>query len=308
MGSKKTKPCDVAVVGHFSLDVLKLPTRSEPYRVMGGAVAFASLAARNLGASAAVVSKVGEDFPQDYVNRMLSAGVDVTGIVNARNEKTTSFELTYYKDLSERRLKLIAQGKAMAAAYLPADLEAKAIHIAPIAAEIPYEVVAQLRKCTGCLSIDPQGMTRRFGPYGSVECCNEMDGRILPLIDIYKSSAEEISELTGKADLQEALAAVHVLGPETVIATKGNEGCVVSVSGEVFSVPACRSTRVVDPTGAGDVFVGAFLAKYVRGHNSRWCACVGSAAASFVVEGVGSSFFGDKEEIYSRARAVYKKR
>ncbi len=308
MGKKETKPCDVAVVGHFSLDVLKLPTRSEPYRVMGGAVTFVSLAALNLGASAAVVSKVGADFPQSYMNRLLSAGVDVTGIVNARKEKTTSFELTYNKDLSERKLRLNARGEAIAAADLPADLEAKAIHIAPIAAEIPYKVVAQLRKCAGCLSIDPQGMTRRFGRDGSVECCNEMDGRILPLIDIYKSSAEEISTLTGKADLREALAAVHVLGPGTVIATKGDEGCVVSVSGEIFSVPACRSTRVVDPTGAGDVFIGAFLAEYVRGHDTRWCACVGSAAASFVVEDVGSSFFGDKEEIYFRAGAVYKKR
>jgi fructokinase len=134
-----------------------------------------------------------------------------------------------------------------------------------------------------------------------------MDKRILPLIDVYKSSEDEIAVLTGESDLHKSLATVHEFGPKIVIATMGDKGSVLSVDGEIRGVPACKSLRVVDPTGAGDVFIGAFLAEFTRKKDSYWCACVGSAAASLVVEDVGTTFFGEKEEIYRRAHVAYEK-
>ena len=186
-------------------------------------------------------------------------------------------------------------------------LQAKVVHIAPIAAEISFEVVERLREFANCLSIDPQGMTRRFDVKGKVSCCAQMDKRILPLINVYKSSLDEIEVLTGITDVRKALKAVHDLGPEIVIATMGAQGSILSVDGEVCQVPACKPKRVVDPTGAGDVFIGAFLTEFTRKKDPFWCACVGSAAASLVVEDVGTRFFGEKEEIYRRATAVYEK-
>ena len=67
------------------------------------------------------------------------------------------------------------------------------------------------------------------------------------------------------------------------------------------------ASSCVDPTGAGDVFIGAFLTEYISQKDSLWCACVGSAAASLVVEGVGPTFFGEKEEVYRRASLIYEK-
>jgi sugar/nucleoside kinase (ribokinase family) len=64
---------------------------------------------------------------------------------------------------------------------------------------------------------------------------------------------------------------------------------------------------VVDPTGAGDVFIGAFLIEYTRAKETVWCACVGSAAASMVVESLGATSIGQKDEIYRRAEALYEK-
>ena len=51
----------------------------------------------------------------------------------------------------------------------------------------------------------------------------------------------------------------------------------------------------------------AFLTEYLRQKDSTWCACVGSAAASVVVEGLGPTYFGKKEEIYRRAKILYEK-
>jgi 2-dehydro-3-deoxygluconokinase len=129
----------------------------------------------------------------------------------------------------------------------------------------------------------------------------------IAFIDVYKSSNEEIQVLTGQSDLNKALKAVHDFGPEVVIATMGAQGSVLSVDCEVCKVPACKPKRVVDPTGAGDVFIGAFLTELTRKKDAFWCACVGSAAASLVVEDVGTRFFGEKEEIYRRASAIYEK-
>jgi len=82
---------------------------------------------------------------------------------------------------------------------------------------------------------------------------------------------------------------------------------VLSVEKTLYNIPPCNSRIVVDPTGAGDVFIGGFLNEYIRQKDSLWCACVGSAAASLVVEGIGPTFFGEKEEIYQRASSIYEK-
>jgi sugar/nucleoside kinase (ribokinase family) len=81
----------------------------------------------------------------------------------------------------------------------------------------------------------------------------------------------------------------------------------VSVEGTIHNVPSFTPEKLVDPTGAGDAFMGGFLAEYARGEDSSWCSCVGSAIASLVVEGIGPTHFGDIDEIYRRARLLYEK-
>jgi sugar/nucleoside kinase (ribokinase family) len=87
----------------------------------------------------------------------------------------------------------------------------------------------------------------------------------------------------------------------------GTRGSVLSVEGAQYNIAACPSQVLVDPTGAGDVFIGGFLTEYHRQKDSVWCACVGSAAASMVVEGIGPTCFGKIEEIYLRAKDLYEK-
>ena len=296
---------DIAVIGHFSNDHLKLPIRAEPYNIMGGAVAYVSLITRRLGGSAAVISKVGYDFPDSYMQKLIDAGVDISGIVKKKGEQTTSFELTYSQDLSSRTLRLRHQGSPITVADLPSSLYAKVVHIGPIAGEISYDVIKRLRGCCEYMSIDPQGMTRRFGSDGVVANSVEMDKRLLRLTDVYKSSFDEVKTLTGISDLEGAVRAIHKCGPKIVIVTMGSEGSILSANKKICSVPVYCSDKIIDPTGAGDVFIGAFMTEYI--HNPEkpfWCACVGSAAASLVIEGVGASFFGTKAEIYRRAKSI----
>jgi sugar/nucleoside kinase (ribokinase family) len=298
---------DVAVVGHFAIDSIRLPSRSAPFVVLGGSVTYVSFVTKRLDATVSIISKVGGDFPEAYIWWLGEEGIDLSGVTKLANEQTTRFELRYRKDLSNRTLKLTGKASAINVSDLPLSLCAKAVHVAPIAGEISYEVVERLKGCAEVLSLDPQGLLRRFGKTGNVTSRGKVDKRLFSLINIYKSSRDEISALTGHSDLNSAIKAVHDFGVETVLVTLGAKGAVLSVLGTLYKIPACRSSVFVDPTGAGDAFIGGFLTEYIRQKDSLWCACVGSAAASLVVEGIGPTFFGEKEEIYRRARSVYEK-
>ena len=296
---------NVCVVGSFSLDSIVVSGKA--FHSLGGATVFSSFAVKTLGESVSVVSRVGGDFPEAYLWWLHTEGIDVSAVRRYVQESTTSFELCYSHDFSERTLKLVSKGSSICLDDISHGLSVKAIHVAPIAGEISYKVMEHLRSCCDFLSFDPQGFLRSFDAQGNMSLNMQLvDRRVLGLVDVCKVSLDELFVLTGQSELNAAVRAVHDVGVETVIVTMGAKGSLLSVEGASYSVPACVSS-VVDPTGAGDVFIGAFLAEYLRGKESLWCAFVGSAAASMVVEGLGSTFFGDREEILKRALFLYEK-
>jgi sugar/nucleoside kinase (ribokinase family) len=298
---------DIAVVGHFSVDTLVLPTRKQPFQVLGGPAAYTSFAAKHLGASACVFSKVGADFPEAYLWWVEQEGINIKNVSRHSEATTTRFELTYTKDFVDRTLKLKSKGPPLAIDDLPKDFHANAVHLAPIDNEISYDVAEELKKYSDVVSLDLQGLLRSFDAEGNVSDNFEVDNRIFSLINILKASQSEIYALTGEPELKPAIRAIHDVGVETVILTMGSKGSVLSVEGAQYTIPACTSAVLVDPTGAGDVFIGAFLTEYLQQKESLWCATVGSATASFVVEGLGPTYFGKKDEVYQRAKFLYEK-
>lgn len=298
---------DVVVAGHFAIDSIFLPNARLPCVVLGGSTTYASLAARRLGARVSIVSKVGGDFPSAYLWWLGQEGIDTSNVVKVESAQTTRFELKYSDNLTSRTLRLKSRAPAMNTEDLPKSLEAKATHVAPIASEITYDVLEQLRSNAGILSLDPQGLVRSFDGEGNVTYGPMTESRVLECVNVYKSSLDEIKAITGLPDVNSAIKAVHNSGVETVIVTLGAKGAVLSVEATTHDIPSYPPEKVVDPTGAGDAFIGAFLAEYVKGEDSLWCACSGSAAASLVVEALGPTFRDDKEEIFRRARVLYEK-
>ena len=298
---------DVAVVGHFSIDTIILPSRAVPFVVLGGPATYTSFAAKRLDASASVISKVGGNFPEAYLWWIKQEGIDISSVKKHADEPTTSFELGYSADLTERTLKLKSKGTPIGVDELPKGFHAKAVHVAPIASEVSLEVIERLKHRADVLSLDPQGLVRSFDEAGNVSENASVDKQIFSLINIYKSSQNEIFALTGQSEIKPAIKTMHDFGVETVIVTMGAKGSILSVGGAQYNIAACPSQVLVDPTGAGDVFMGGFLTEYLRQKESIWCACVGSAAASVVVEGLGPTYFGTKDEIYARAKVLYEK-
>jgi len=298
---------DLVTVGHLTVDSILLPEKQTPFVVLGGPAAYVSFAAKRLNARASIVSRVGSDFPEAYRWWLEQEGVDTSGLIKDEAARTTRFELKYSNPQLDRVMLL----KCKATPIIPEDLhesmKADVIHLGPVAGEISYELAERARSHADVLSLDPQGLLRSFDEAGNVVIEPLADKRILSLVDIYKSTAEEIKAVAGKSDIDVAMEAVHKLGAKIVIVTMGDEGSTMSVADSTYKIPACAPEKMVDPTGAGDAFMGGFLSEYVYGENYLRCACVGSALASLVMEGVGPTNFGDKAEIYRRARQLYEK-
>jgi len=297
---------DIVSVGHLCIDSIFLPERQTPFIVLGGATAYVSMAAARLEARVAAISKVGRDFPKAYWWWLEQERVNLNG-VKIEDAETTRFELKYNADKSDRTLALKGEPPSLAIDDLPNPLRTQAVHLAPIAGEVTYEVAENLKKCADIVSLDPQGLVRDFGENGDVIYSRLGDTSILDLVNIYKSSENEIEAVTGLSDVHSAIKAVHDHGVEVVLVTLGAKGVMLSFEESVHEIPACKPERLVDPTGAGDAFIGGFLSEYVNNENILRCASVGVAAASFVVEGMGPTFLWDKAQVYQRARELYEK-
>ncbi|MET1754110.1 adenosine kinase [Novosphingobium sp. RD2P27] len=110
-------------------------------------------------------------------------------------------------------------------------------------------------------------------------------------IDILFANAVELAALTGIDDFDEALASLSSKVP-VVVATRGEDGAVATAGGERAQVPAEPVARVVDTTGAGDLFAAGFLFGHVRGRPLDECLRLGALCASEVI-----SHFGARPEV-----------
>ena len=75
------------------------------------------------------------------------------------------------------------------------------------------------------------------------------------------------------------------------VITQGAEPTLVASRGEVqkFEVPAVSKSDIVDTNGAGDAFVGGFLAAHIKGHDVASCCKAGNFAASTIIKTSGTA-------------------
>jgi sugar/nucleoside kinase (ribokinase family) len=117
-------------------------------------------------------------------------------------------------------------------------------------------------------------------------------------IDLLFSNEDEAIQLTGARDLGEALAILASKVP-TLVITRGAEGALALDQGEGIEVPAAPVAKVVDTTGAGDLFAAGFLVARARGHGLRKCLETGSIAAAEIISHFGARPEADLKRLVS---------
>jgi len=106
-------------------------------------------------------------------------------------------------------------------------------------------------------------------------------------LDILFANEAEIVSLTGQSDFDAAVAAAAAR-VKVLVVTRGEKGAVAVEGGEQVEVPAEPVERIVDTTGAGDLFAAGFLAGRAQGRSNAECLRMGAIAAAEVISHYGA--------------------
>jgi sugar/nucleoside kinase (ribokinase family) len=105
-------------------------------------------------------------------------------------------------------------------------------------------------------------------------------------IDILFANEHEILSLFETDDLDDAVAAARAVCP-IVAVTRSEKGSRIAANAETVDVPAFPVAKVVDSTGAGDLYAAGFLYGLARGRSTAECGALGSLAAAEVIAHMG---------------------
>jgi len=106
-------------------------------------------------------------------------------------------------------------------------------------------------------------------------------------VDLLFANEDEALQLTGASALGGALAMLADKVP-TLVITRGAAGAMALDRGEGVDVPAIQVDKVVDTTGAGDLFAAGFLVARARGHDLAKCLETGAIAAAEIISHFGA--------------------
>ncbi len=106
-------------------------------------------------------------------------------------------------------------------------------------------------------------------------------------VDIIFANEAELRSLYQTADFDAAVKSLRA-DIDVAVVTRSEKGCLVVNPEDIEAVPAFPVERVVDTTGAGDLFAAGFLSGVARGADDRTCGRLGALAAAEVIQHLGA--------------------
>jgi sugar/nucleoside kinase (ribokinase family) len=272
----------VLIVGSTALDSIKTPKAENP-RLLGGSASHAAVAA-SFFSPVKMIGVVGEDFPKRYLQLYRRHGIDVAGL-QVKPGKTFHWSGEYEVNMNHRRTLLTELGVFDSfTPHLPhAQKQTPFVLLANIAPSLQHHVLDQMTN-TKFVVADTMDLWLNIALPDLLRLLKRIDGFVL--------NDSEAHQLTKEDNVFAALRRIHQLGPKYVIIKKGSHGSALSGPRGFFLCPAYPLPKVVDPTGAGDAFVGGMMGYLAaaRGsvdRNIRRAMVHGSVVASFCCEGFG---------------------
>lgn len=291
---------DLVTTGVVCADVMVRPVESLPDRGgmvlvpqlelhMGGLAAVTAAVFAELGGSAAVVAKVGEDGFGDYItNRLQSHGVDISHLERTSACHTSSTVVAISQDGERSFLHHVGTSAVLSEE------------------DIPESLLKQTRvfhwggpSITPGLDGEPIGRVfakaRALGVMTSMDTCYDGKGiwfphieHALPHLNIVMSSLAEAQHYTGKESPADIAEFYRSFGVEKVMIKLGAEGVYVQDDSEACQIPG-HNVQVVDTTGAGDSACAGFLYGILHGWDVVRCGKLANAIGALTVQVMGGS-------------------
>ncbi len=274
------------IVGSVAFDEIETPF-GKTDKILGGAATFIGLAASQFNLESAIVSVVGDDLPQKYLDLLESKNIDISGIEIVKGGKTFYWKGKYHNDLNSRDT-LVTELNTLADfnPIVPDNFkDAKVVMLGNLHPNIQMSVINQMGEQPKLIILD----TMNFWMDNTLTELME----VIKHIDVITINDEEARQLTGEYSLVKAAAKIQTMGPKYVVIKKGEHGALLFHDGNIFFAPALPLEEVFDPTGAGDTFAGGFAGylaatKNVTYENMKNAVVHGSNLASFSVEKFGT--------------------
>jgi sugar/nucleoside kinase (ribokinase family) len=294
---------DVLIVGSVAYDGLKTPYGSA-VRALGGAATYSSLAA-SLFAPVRMVGVVGDDFNESDLKMLRRHKVN-TDLVTREKGKTFYWNGYYENDMSQAHTVEIDLGvfETFKPNITGTARNAPFVFLAAIHPDLQMMVLNQMNK-PKYVVLDTRDLWINITKPSLL--------KVLKKTDLAVVNDQEIRLLTGEMHLLKGARALQKLGPKTVIVKKGEHGAMMFGQGWTFLSPAVPLDYVVDPTGAGDTFAGAFIGYLARQPKMtpevlKQAVIAGNLVASFTVQGFGTKTIAalTKEKLKKRSVEYYK--
>jgi sugar/nucleoside kinase (ribokinase family) len=290
------------IVGTVAFDAIETPF-GKTDKILGGAGTYIGLSASHFKLKSAIVSVVGDDFPQEYLDLLTDRNIDISGLEVVKGGKTFFWSGLYHNDLNSRdtlatELNVLADFQPK----VPQDFKnADIVMLGNLHPLVQSSVLDQMETQPKLIVLD----TMNFW----MDCALPELLEVIKRVDVITINDEEARQLSGEYSLVKAAAIIHAMGPKFVVIKKGENGALLFHDNQIFFAPALPLEEVFDPTGAGDTFAGGFAGYITQSENISFenmknAIIYGSNLASFCVEKFGTERMVDlkKEEVIDRLK------
>ena len=267
---------DVTALGELLIDFAPKSVDAAGYPTLaanpGGAPGNFLAALNRYGCSVAMIGKVGEDmFGRLLLNTLREAGIETRGVIVDPDQFTTlafvSLDENGNRDFSFARKP--GADTCLEAGEMDAELieNARVFHFGTLsltndpARNATHRAVAMAKAAGRLISVDPN-LRKPLWP--SEEAAKAAIEWSLRQADIVKISDEEIEFLWGLTPEEGAKKLLDEYGVSLVYATLGPKGCYAANRQAAVTVDSPKGLNVIDTTGAGDIFGGSAMSRFLR--------------------------------------------
>ena len=255
--------------------------------ILGGAGTYICLSLKHFNAEYSIISVVGNDFKSQDLMLLESCGVDISGIKIEENDKTFYWSCIYTDNFKERittktELNVMANFNPV----IPNEKSKPDILLlGNLHPEIQLAAINQLNNKPSAIILDTMNYW--------IENFWETVKEVISKVDIISINDEESEMITGQKDISKAAIALHAMGPKFVIIKKGKKGAELFNYKKRYVTGVYDVEKVLDPTGAGDCFIGGvsgFLSQSdeISFEAIKSAIDYGTSLASFNVEQMGT--------------------
>ena len=239
----------VLLAGTVAIDNIRTHDGVHHDELLGGSATFAAIAAA-FSSPVSLVALVGEDFPQQHIDLFTSRHIDTTGLEIVKGGKTFRWTGEYHEDMNERdtletHINVLENFNPVLSDTHRAS---KIVVLANMTPADQLKVLDQVKDPT-CVIADSMDLW--------INIARDDLETLLKRLDIFIINDGEAKMFADTSNLITAGHRLRELGPEHVVIKKGEHGALVfGPDNQFFSTGAYPLHQVVDPTGAGDTFLG----------------------------------------------------